>query len=277
MQYSKLKLTGFTAVNYGGQANISLNTGAVIKYMVIEGVNIDRAQMLNVKLELNGRSIVDVKGDDLVMIDTYKSFNQDATRWVIPFADMRAKTELGEERSGLVTVASDNLNLFLKLGAKTQAQIDNNLTPELKGYVVQRGRLQLADGTLEPRVYLPRIYAEYIPAGATGEIHYKTFPKGREIRRMHMRSANVTELTIKRDGYTAFELTKAENNFELTRGGDKGLTPQNDVYHFDPISTGWAAKDVFKTNVNLLEIIPTVSSAGDIYTVFETIETANGA
>lgn len=267
MKDTKLKLNGFSAVGYGNKALINLDTGAVIKYIVIEGKNITAAQMLQVQLELNGKHIVDVTGDDLRMIDKYKSKFQDATRWVIPFADLSAKTQQGLELSGLVTLANDNLVLKVKIGAREMPAQDG-LTPQLNGYIVQRGR-QIINGVLEPRVNIPKIYGENIPAGASGENHFKTFPRGRFIRRIHMRDSAVDELEIVHNSLTKFELTKAENEFEIKR---YGMTPQADVFHFDPIATGWAAYDIFDTSGDSLDIIMTLSEAGDVYAVFETLE-----
>lgn len=274
MRRTELQLDSFSSVGYGSTAQVPLNVGAIIDGIMIKTTDVDNDQIDQIRLNLSGDHIVDVTGEDLRMLDAHKGFPLANGWFYIPFADDISKSQEGNELNALVTTEKDNLTLQVKIGARKSPAQDGK-TPTVTGYIIQRGRPKVNVAGVEKfieRTITPRIYADFIAAGAAGEINYKTFAPGPIIKRMHFMSSTVESLRIKGDGLELFDMSKADNNFELQRAK---MVPQSDVFHFNPIKTRLVKADMFRTGLyRMVEFKPTVSAAGDIRTVFETLEAA---
>ena len=278
MRRTELQLDSFSSVGYGSTAQVPLNVGAIIDGIMIKTTNVDNDQIDQIRLNLSGDHIVDVTGEDLRMLDAHKGFPLANGWFYIPFADDISKSQEGNELNALVTTEKDNLTLQVKIGAR-KSPAQDNLTPTVTGYIIQRGRPMIkvngVDQYIE-RTIVPRIYADYIAAGAAGEVNYKTFNVGPIVKRMHLKStvenATIDNLRIKADGLELFDMSAADNTFELQRAK---MVPQSGYYHFNPIKTRLIKSDMFRTGqFRLVEFKPTVSAAGDIRAIFETLEAA---
>ena len=261
-------ITGFNGGGFSSQWSLNMDVGPTYKEIVLD-TNLDDDQLTQVMLTLNGDTFVDISGDDLQMLEAYKGNVAETGKFVIPFSDFSAKTQEGQDLTELVTMEGDNLTIVVKTAAATAAQVTASLVPTLTAQAVMASGLN-ADGSKKQRVTLPRLYSELVQAGATGRNVYKNFNRGPRIRRLHLGSAAVTSLEIKRDKLTRFDSSKGMNEFLLKR---EALVPQTGYYHFDPLMYKFAKSDFLQTAGQSFEINPTVSSAGDVSVIFETVET----
>jgi len=257
------------SVPWGGKTTVHLDTGAVLSEIALM-TNLNNDQLLQVQVKLGGDVIYDLSGEDLRMLEAYKKAALATGVFIIPFDDLTGKTEDGQNLTGLVTTAQDNLTVTLKIAAATAAQVTAGDVPEIAGFIRQRARKTL-DGQLEPRITVPRKYVLDIDASATGLNNYSTFARGPRIQRMHMKSANISNLIIKHNRLERWNMQTVQSDLMLARFG---RTKQTGYLHFDAIASGFNLMDSLQTAGNSFEIKPTVTAAGNIPVLFEVLEAA---
>lgn len=268
MRHIPKELSTFNGGGFNGRFTLNMDVGPTYKEIHLR-TNLDNDQLTRITLTLNGDAIVDVTGEQLRMLEAYKKAN--SVGWTvpnglftIPLADFTNKSIEGQDLSGLVTVAGDNLVLEVRTAAATAAQVSSSLVPTL--------RADAEMGIAQPqRTLIPRLYSELIPIGATGKNKFRNFSRGPRIRRLHL-NGPVTDLEILRDDVIRFERDKVLQDYLLER---EGLAPQSGWFHFDPLMYHFGIVDMLQTAAaKNFEINPTVSSSGDFDVLFETLENA---
>ncbi|MBD3727327.1 MAG: hypothetical protein IE936_09715 [Moraxella osloensis] len=264
MRQVRKKLDSFTGGGYSNTFKQQLDVGMTIDEIVLNVTNIDTAQIEEIEINLNGDPIVSVDGQHLKDLHAHLGKPAETGRFRVPFKDVSLKTDQGQIMTSLVTLPTDNLVLKIKVGAVTSAQSTANAVPSVSGYMfLSAGR---------PRVFLPRIKREYIAIGMTGENNVKTIPTGPAIRRMFLLDGGrISRLRIKRDNMEILDADKADNEADLKY---YGLQPVTGQFVFSPIMTGWGVMDMLKTANSKLELLPTVTEAGDMAVIMHTIEVA---
>ena len=268
MRHTNQQLDNVSIV-WGGKTTVPLDTGAVLSEIALM-TNLNNDQLLQVQVKLGGDVIYDLTGEDLRMLEAYKKASLANGVFIIPFDDISGRTEDGQNLSGLVTTAQDNLVLILKVGDKTAQQNTDGDVPEISGFIRQRARKTI-DGKLEQRTLVPRKYVLDIDASASGLNNYTTFSRGPRIQRMHMKSTHITNLTLKHNRLERFNMQATQNDLMLTRFG---RNKQAGYLHFDAVATGFNYMDSLQTAGNSFEIKPTVSQAANIPVLFEVLEAA---
>jgi hypothetical protein len=262
------------SIPWGGKTTVHLDTGAVLSEIVLM-TNLNNNQLLQVQVKLGGDVIYDLTGEDLRMLESYKNKAYAIETlpdgvFIIPFDDLTGRTEDGQNLTGLVTGAQDNLTLILKVAAATAQQITDGDAPEIGGFIRQRAR-KVFDGALEKRMMVPRKYVLDIDASAAGLNNYSTFARGPRIQRMHMKSANISNLIIKHNRLERWNMQTPQSNLMLERF-ERNV--QAGYLHFDAIASGFNLMDSLQTAGNSFEIKPTVTAAGNIPVLFEVLEAA---
>ena len=263
MRFNRQEISGFNGGGFSSQWKIGLDAGPVYKKIELV-TNLDNDQFTKILLTLNGKPIVNCSGTDLRMLQAFKGEYVEDGVFVIPFYDHTMKSQEGQDVTELVTLPGDNLVLTIFTGAATGAQTGASLVPTIEAY----GTYGQAKAQ---RLVVPKIYNDLVQIGKTGENVFRNFERGPRIRRMHMESANITTLEIKRDKLTQFKLPQTANDRDLKRNG---LTPQVGYFHFDAVQEKFGLSDPLKTAGSSFEIIPTVTATGDITVLFETVEAA---
>jgi len=257
------------SVPFGGKTTFHLDTGAVLSEIALM-TNLNNDQLLQVQAKLGGDVIYDLTGEDLRMLEAYKGNTNATGVFIIPFDDLTGRTEDGQNLTGLVTTAQDNLTITLKVAAATSAQVTAGDAPEIAGFIRQRARKTI-NGQLEQRVTVPRKYVLDIDASAAGLNNFSTFSRGPRIQRMHMKSVNISGLIIKHNRLERHNMSSTQSNLMLDRFGRK---KQVGYLHFDAIASGFNLMDSLQTAGNSFEIKPTVTAAGNIPVLFEVLEAA---
>jgi hypothetical protein len=255
------------SIPWGGKTTVHMDTGAVLSEIVLQ-TNLDNDQLLQVQIKLGGDVLYDLSGQDLRMLEAYKKTSLASGVFVIPFDDLSGKTEDGQNLTGLVTTAQDNLTLILKIAGSTSAQESDGDSPEISGFIRQRARRTIA-GELEKRVTVPRKYVLDIDASATGLNNYSTFSRGPRIQRMHMQTTAISNLIIKHNRLERWNMKASQNDLMLTRFG---RNKQSGYYHFDAVASGFNLMDSLQTAGSSFEIKPFVETAGNIPVLFEVLE-----
>lgn len=264
MRQTRKALDSFTGGGYSNTFKQVLDVGMTIDQIVLNMTNINDNQVEEIEINLNGDPIVSVPGSHLKELHKHLGKSAETGRFRIPFKDLSIKTDSGQLLTSLVTLPTDNLVLKIKVGTVTAAQTSAGSVPSIAGYSYLSAARQ--------RVFLPRIKKEFIAIGMTGENNVKTIPTGPAIRRMFFEDeGRIESLRIKRDNLEILDVTAADNNADLI---DFGLNKVTDKFIFAPVMTGFGMLDMLRTAGTRLEVMPTVSAAGDMAVIMHTLEVA---
>lgn len=244
------------------RASITIDPGSTYHQLELVTNITDAALIKEVELELNGDTIITLTGQEMKMLEAYKKHHSEAGRYIIPFSLIEAKTSQGVQSSELVTMAGDNITLWIDVG---------DLSGVDKPFI--RGRAKISSP--QPvRYYIPRIYRFNLNASASGRNDHQWQKKGAEfmLRRVHCKTDGdvITRLEIQRDNTIVYENNASDNVFDLRRDGSHaGRAPQNGYFHFDPIASGHVMEGLFPTQNQSIVFRFTVSEPTNIQCLVE--------
>jgi len=193
--------------------------------------SLSATQIRQVSVVLNGDTIIQVSGNDLVMMEKYKGHYVQDGMFIIPFTNPTAKNQNGANFGGLVTLAGENITLEVEIGDGS-----NGIT--LDAYAFQTP----ARAT---RVFVPRIRTHVMQASAAGWNDFTTFPANAatSIRRAYFK-AKINRLKVERDNLILFDAKETLQRMQQKR---VGRFPQENIYIFDPTMYGFEQADVLNT------------------------------
>ena len=242
-------LNSFNGVGWGSKASMSLPVGPT--YHEIHLVtSLTAAQIRQVSVVLNGDTIIQVSGDDLVMMERYKGNFVDAGVFIIPFTNPNAKNHNGSVFGGLVTLAGEQITLEVEIADGSGA-----LTLDAVSF---------QSPALGQRLFIPRIRTHVMQASATGWNDFTTFPANAatSIRRAYFKGG-INRLKVERDNLILFDVKSAVQKIQQKR---VGRFPQDSMFIFDPtmygfeqadvLNTGYRSEFVFRVEVNDAAPIP---------------------
>lgn len=223
-------LNSFNGVGFNSKASMSLPVGPTYNEIHLI-TSLTAAQIRQVSVVLNGDTIIQVSGEDLVMMEKYKGHYVEDGVFVIPFTNPTAKNQNGGMFGGLVTLAGENITLEVEIGNGSGA-----LTLEAIAFQTP---------AQAQRMWLSRIRTHVMQASAEGWNDFTTFPAGAAInlRRVYFKGA-VNRLKIERDNLILFDTKATAQAVQQKR---VGRFPQSGIYVFDPTMYGYEQADVLNT------------------------------
>ncbi|MBN7820523.1 major capsid protein P2 [Bowmanella yangjiangensis] len=255
-----IELDAFATVKKNQRNQMKVTTGPTFQNMELVTNITDPALIETVQVELNGTMIVDVTGTELKMIEGYTKRNRANGRYVIPFCRTEAKTLDGARTGELVTLPTDNITVYVKLG-------DTGVTePEMRARA-------LVTPAQSVRVFIPKLDSVNINASTTGmnRFSWDNRSPNLHIRRLHFYRADMTRLEVWRDDLRVFEASDVDNAADLAEGNDNA--PQAGIFHFDPAHMGYQLQGLFATIARKsLEFRYWAGSTGNVKVLRETIE-----
>lgn len=223
-------LNSFNGVGFNSKASMSLPVGPTYNEIHLQ-TSLTAAQIRQVSIVLNGDTIIQVSGEDLVMMEKYKGHFVESGVFVIPFTNPTAKNQNGANFGGLVTLLGENITLEVETGAGTGA--------------ITLDAIAFQAPAQTRRVWVPRIRTHMMQATAEGWNDFSTFPAGAAInlRRAYFKGA-VNRLKIERDNFILFDAKASGQAFQQKR---VGRFPQENIFIFDPTMYGYEQADVLNT------------------------------
>lgn len=223
-------LNSFNGVAFNSKASMSLPVGPTYNEIHLV-TSLTAAQIRQVSVVVNGDTIIQVSGDDLVMMERYKGHFVQADTFVIPFTNPNAKNQNGSLFGGLVTLQGENITLEVEIGSGSGA--------------LHLDAIAFQSPAQARRVFVPRIRTHTMQAGATGWNDFTTFPANAatSIRRAYFKGA-VNRLKVERDSLILFDVKDA---IQRTQQKRVGRFPQAGVFIFDPTMYGFEQADVLNT------------------------------
>ena len=238
-------LNSFNGVGYNSKASMSLPVGPTYNEIHLV-TTLSAEQIRQVSVVLNGDTIIQVSGEDLLMMERYKNHFVEAQAgdspegiFVIPFTNPTAKNQNGANFGGLVTLAGENITLEVEIGAGVMVG-DTGVMPAitLDAYSFQTP-------AQAKRFFVPRIRTHVMQASAQGWNDFTTFPANAatSIRRAYFKGS-VNRLKVERDNLILFDAKSSLQRFQQKR---VGRVPQDGLYIFDPTMYGFEQADVLNT------------------------------
>ena len=247
------KTPSFQGVAAGQTATCNLALGLTYHVLALTYSGITLAEMNEIRLVANGKVIQRwASGTQLDLINQFEG-RAASTNGVlmIPVGDRYGmKSRDGVEFSGLGTGALDDPNpivsLYLEIDIDAAA-----LAPALSMIALQ------SDASNSGLIKRVEQYS-YAPAGA-GDFDISDLPKGNIFGQLYFASANINSIEIRRNGYTVFDRTAAENN---AIQADGVRIPQAGYFVVDLNEQGYGSEGLVTKGVQDLRIVLNMSAAG---------------
>lgn len=250
------KMPSFEGVSAGATATLRLPIGRTYEKLIIAYSGVTLAQMQEIRLVGNGKTIRRYVGAGLV--DAINKFDrQNAAGGLLT---------LNLSRPGLITKAGREDTLLGTGVAPTEQypatlttlQLEIDIAAAATAPVLSCKAVQSSPRPLDKVLKVRRF--GYAPSAA-GEFEIADLPRGDLINRIVFESDKITAIRIERDNRVIFERTKAENE-DIQSNGVR--TPQTGYFIYDPTEEGYGSEPLVTAGVQDLRIVLTMSAADQV-------------
>jgi hypothetical protein len=261
---ARIRTFSFQNVVASGIATCDLASllGYTIERIILRlaGTSFTKSMITGIVLKANGKIIYDTTGPRLDARNQYRGISANAGFLTIDFAEIRAKTEIGQNIGCVdTTVGISNLKLEVTIAGAT--------APVLEAWA-EVNAPQMDPAQASTKGLIAKVHASTLTIGAAGTFsipipHLAPSDGGSIFKRIHVFSANMTGLLIKKNGIVVEESIKALNEFNQT---EYRKVPQSGMYTFDPIVDDIQSQLLNTRNAQTMEVLGTFS-AGETITV----------
>jgi len=267
---ARIKLLPFNNLVNTGLATLDLSNllGYAIERLILNlgGTTFTKAMLTSIQLKANGKVIFDTTGARVDARNQYRGIQANGSFLTLDFAEIRSKTELGQNLGAIDTTAGIT-------SLKLEIQISGATAPTLQGWA-EVNRPQIDSAQVATRNLISKIHNSTITIGAAGTFslpvpHMDTAGGGSIFKRVAFFSANMTGLLIKKNGIVIEESTKAMNDFNQ---GEYRKVPQAALYMFDPIVDDNQSQVLNTRDAQTMEILGTFSAGETITIEVEVLE-----
>jgi hypothetical protein len=267
---ARIRTYSFQNVVASGIATCDLNglLGYTIERLILNlgGTAFSKSMITGIQLKANGKIIYDSTGPRLDTRNQYRGITANANFLTIDFAEIRAKTELGQNVGCIDTTQGlSNLKLEVTIAGAT--------APTLQAFAeVNAPQVDPAQAATRPLI--AKVHSSTLTIGAAGTFsvpvpHLSPADGGSLFKRIAFYSANMTALVIKKNGVVIEDSMKALNDFNQ---GEYRNVPQAGLYVFDAIIDGVQSQILNTRNAQTMEVLATFSAAETITVEAELLE-----
>lgn len=251
----------FNNVAASGVASVSLPVGMSYNRIILAlgGTAFTKAMITNIKVKLNGKTILENTGSRLDLINTYRGLAASANFLTIDFTEPRAK-DMSEQYIG-------NLNTAKGVSSLTvEVTIAGATAPTLESYSELGPPAQL--GVIHKQIQFVNSF------GGAGKFPFKLIDvanRGAIVKRVHFaHGGNMTLLEVKKNGIVIFDnIPTAVNTFML---GEYEKTAQTNLFSFDPCMDNNYSNAIRTQDMISMEFNPTFSAADTVTAVLEVLD-----
>jgi hypothetical protein len=201
------------------------------------------SMMTSIQLKANGKVIWDTTGATQSLINAYKGQPNSANMLTLDFMEMKART-VNAFQAGGIDLSRDSGITQLRL----EITISGATAPTLTG-VAEVSPAVPMQGEQAIRFLMLRRHRQSVNAPAAGEYpipvpHLDPAGGGSVYRRIHLLSANATNIRVQREGIDEYKVSKTVLQEQQKRAG---RTPQTNHVCYDPVLDNVAQGRVFDT------------------------------
>lgn len=270
---ARVRLLPFNNVVASGLATCDLNNllGYTIERVILNigGTAFTKAMITGIQLKANGKIIYDSNGSRLDARNQYRGITAAAGFLTIDFAEIRAKTELGQNVGCIDTTQGiSNLKLEMTISGAT--------APTVGGWA-EVSPPQMDPAQKPTANLISKVHASTITIGAGGTFslsvpHLAPADGGSIFKRICVFSANMTGLVIKKNGIVIEDSIATLNNFNQ---GEYKKVPQASLYVCDFIVDDNQSQVLNTRNAQTMEVLGTFSAGETITIESELLEPIN--
>lgn len=267
---ARLRTYSFQNVVASGIATCDLNglLGYTIERIMLQlgGTSFTKSMITSIQLKANGKIIYDTTGPRLDTRNQYRGITANGSFLTIDFAEIRAKTEIGQNIGCMDTTQGiSNLKLEVTTSGAT--------APTLVGFA-EVSPPQVDPAQASTRALIAKIHNSTLTIGAAGTFsipvpHLAPSDGGSILKRIAFFSSNMTALVIKKNGIVIEDSTSALNNFNVT---EYGKVPQAGTYIYDAIVDNNQSQALNTRNAQTMEVLATFSAGETIVVESELLE-----
>jgi len=274
----------FENSRYGKPTKIRIDAGPCYAGLVVIAKNVEEAQLVRVNMTNQNDPRINCPASFFIDREKFldsRIAHSDGVVLFIPFANFEAETEAGLFMDAYQTLPGENIQLSIELGAATQAQIDNNLSPELELHPIY-APLKVHEGQLI-RTRSVKYYDEAIVINKTNENSFlnpdlspATNPKIPTVHGIHILEGDntISKLEINQTGASGrpdrkLKATPAHNNWLLKQNG---FVPQAGYVHIVPAYSKYVYADSLDVADGAIEIRPTVDTTDNLTAIYHLVE-----
>lgn len=261
---ARIRTYSFQNVVANGIATCDLNglLGYTIERLILQlgGTALTKSMLTSIQLKANGKIIYDTTGARLDARNQYRGITANAGFLTIDFAEIRAKTELGQNLGDIDTTQGiSNLKLEVTIAGAT--------APTLTGWA-EVAAPQLDPAQAATRGLIAKVHSTTITIGAAGTFslavpHLAPSDGGSIFKRIAFFSSNMTGLVIKKSGIVIEDSVKALNDYNQT---EYRKVPQAGLWVCDFIIDDIQSQVLNTRNAQTMEVLGTFS-AGETITI----------
>ena len=261
---ARLKLLPFNNVLASGLATCDLSNllGFAIERIMLQlgGTTFTKSMITGIQLKANGKIIYDSNGSRLDTRNQYRGITANANFLTIDFAEIRSKTELGQNLGALDTTAGvSSLKLEITIAGAT--------APTLVGFA-ELNRPQVDPAQAPTRGLIAKVVSSTVTIGAGGQFsipvpHFGVAEGVSLFKRIFIYSANMNAALIKKNGIVIEDSVKALNDFNQS---EYRKVPQTSVYCIDNIIDDNQSQVLNTRDAQTMEFLGTFS-AGETITI----------
>ena len=270
---ARIKLLPFNNVVATGLATCDLSNllGWTIERfsLRLSGTSLTKAMLTGIQIKANGKIIYDTTGSRVDARMQYRGITANAAFLTLDFSEIRSKTELGQSIGGIDTTAGiSNLKLEVNIAGAT--------APAIEGYA-EVSRPQIAPAEAATRGLIAKVHSSTITIGAAGTFslavpHLAPQDGGSIFKRIAFFSANMTALTVKKNGIVVEDSIKSYNDFNQN---EYKKVPQASLYMFDAILDDNQSQVLNTRDAQTMEVLGTFSAGETITIEVEVLEPLN--
>jgi len=267
---ARIKLLPFNNVVATGLATLDLSNllGYAIERLILNlgGTTFTKAMLTSIQLKANGKVIYDTTGSRVDARNQYRGIQANGSFLTLDFAEIRSKTELGQNLGAIDTTAGIT-------SLKLEIQVNGATAPSLQGWA-EVNRPQIDAAQQATRNLIAKVHNSTITIGAAGTFslpvpHMDVAGGGSIFKRIAFFSANMTGLLIKKNGITIEESTKGLNDYNQS---EYRKVPQASLYVFDPIVDDNQSQVLNTRDAQTMEVLGTFSGGETITIEVEVLE-----
>jgi hypothetical protein len=267
---ARIRTYSFQNVVASGIATCDLNglLGYTIERLILQlgGTSFTKSMITSIQLKANGKIIYDSTGPRLDTRNQYRGITANAGFLTIDFAEIRAKTELGQNLGCMDTTQGlSNLKLEVTISGAT--------APTLVAFA-EVNAPQVDPAQAGTRGLIAKVHSTTLTIGAAGTFsvpvpHLAPSDGGSVLKRIAFFSASMTALVIKKNGIVIEDSVKALNDFNQT---EYRKSPQAGLYMYDAIVDDVQSQVLNTRNAQTMEVLATFSAAETITVESELLE-----
>ncbi len=269
---ARIRSYSFQNVVASGIATCDLNSllGYTIERIILNlGGTFTKSMITSLVLKANGKIIWESTGPRLDSRNQYRGITASASFLTIDFAEIRAKTELGQNLGCMDTTQGiANLKLEVTIAGAT--------APTLSAFV-EVNNPQMDPAQAQTRGLIAKIHSTTLTIGAAGTFslpvpHLAPADGGSIFKRIAIFSSNLTAIVIKKSGIVIEDSTAALNSFNQ---GEYRKVPQAGLFMVDFIIDDVQSQVLNTRNAQTMEVLGTFSAGETITIEAELLEPLN--